>query len=476
MVLNLQLYAYTGNSIVDYLKSEGKDSSYDARKEIANSMGITNYKGTASQNTTMLNNLRSGSGSTTKTNTNATNNNNTKKNNNTNAASNKNKGNNTTVDVNFKGVDQSLVDNAYKPFESSEEANQYKTNRDNAANNYINKVNAGFQQSEAVTKAFEWLKGQEEYFKNGKTFWDDKIYGQIDKIENRDKFSYDVDNDPLFQQALASAMGSGKTAMQDTIGQASSLTGGYGSTYATSAGNQAYNAFIEDAYNNLPEYYNMALQAYQAEGEDMYNLLGVYTQMGDNEWNRNVDAYGIVSDSANNQRNWEYGLYQDDITNAYNAMNMYDSFYQQKNNEDLTLWQQEITNAWNGINQQSGDYWNQTELDYKKDRDKVADSQWEKEYKLSLTSNNAKVDDKGEVVMDNTPTYEEPTQKQMQEALDAYNKGGYDEYDKYLDSLPSNIDVEKIEKYIDNHGNRTTVDYVKEGFNNIVSWLKTGKY
>jgi hypothetical protein len=48
-------------------------------------------------------------------------------------------------------------------------------------------------------------------------------------------------------------MNSGKSAMQDTIGQASALTGGYGSTYATSAGNQAYNAFIEDAYNNLPE-------------------------------------------------------------------------------------------------------------------------------------------------------------------------------------------------------------------------------
>ena len=84
------------------------------------------------------------------------------------------------------------------------------------------------------------------------------------QIQNREDFEYDVDKDPLFQQALASAMNSGKTAMQDTIGQASALTGGYGSTYATSVGNQAYNAYIEDAYNNLPEYYNMALQAYQA--------------------------------------------------------------------------------------------------------------------------------------------------------------------------------------------------------------------
>ena len=98
----------------------------------------------------------------------------------------------------------------------------------------------------------------------------------VNKIMNQEDFEYDVDKDQMFQQALASAMNSGKTAMQDTMGQAAALTGGYGSTYATSAGNQAYNAFIQDAYNNLPEYYNMALAAYQAEGERMlqqYNVL-----------------------------------------------------------------------------------------------------------------------------------------------------------------------------------------------------------
>ena len=303
----------------------------------------------------------------------------------------------------FEGADQSLVNTAYTPFTNSAEAEGYKTQRDEYAEDYKNKVNAGFQASESVTKAFEWLAGQQEYFKNGKTSWDDKIYGQIDKIENRDKFVYDVDNDPLFQQALASAMNSGKSAMQDTIGQASSLTGGYGSTYATSAGNQAYNDFIEDAYNNLPQYYQMALSAYQAEGEEMYNLLGLYTQMGENEWNKNVDAFNLISDSANNQRNWEYGLHQDDITNLYNTMNMYDSFYQQKNEEDLRLWEQEITNAWNGIELQiSEDRYNK-ELEYKKERDSVTDSQWEKEYKLSLAAANAKVDKKtGEVTIDNT--------------------------------------------------------------------------
>lgn len=51
--------AYTGNSIVDYLNSVGKDSSYSNRAKLAKQYGITNYSGTASQNTQLLNTLRS---------------------------------------------------------------------------------------------------------------------------------------------------------------------------------------------------------------------------------------------------------------------------------------------------------------------------------------------------------------------------------------------------------------------------------
>jgi len=44
----------TSTSIVDKLKSEGKDSSYSARKALAESSGISNYTGTAEQNTKLL--------------------------------------------------------------------------------------------------------------------------------------------------------------------------------------------------------------------------------------------------------------------------------------------------------------------------------------------------------------------------------------------------------------------------------------
>src|SRR5699024_406521 len=50
----------SSGSIVDYLNSQGKDSSFSARKKLANQYGIKNYKGTAKQNIDLLNKLKSG--------------------------------------------------------------------------------------------------------------------------------------------------------------------------------------------------------------------------------------------------------------------------------------------------------------------------------------------------------------------------------------------------------------------------------
>ncbi len=49
---------YTGNSLVDYLKSIGEDSSYSNRSKLAKENGISGYSGTAEQNTKLLGILR----------------------------------------------------------------------------------------------------------------------------------------------------------------------------------------------------------------------------------------------------------------------------------------------------------------------------------------------------------------------------------------------------------------------------------
>lgn len=55
---------YDGNSIVDYLKSIGKDSSFAARKQYATQYGITGYTGTAAQNSKLLSLMCGGSSGT----------------------------------------------------------------------------------------------------------------------------------------------------------------------------------------------------------------------------------------------------------------------------------------------------------------------------------------------------------------------------------------------------------------------------
>ena len=50
--------AYKGDSIVDYLNMTHQPSSFAARKKLAQSVGIANYKGTADQNTDLLRRLQ----------------------------------------------------------------------------------------------------------------------------------------------------------------------------------------------------------------------------------------------------------------------------------------------------------------------------------------------------------------------------------------------------------------------------------
>lgn len=148
-----------------------------------------------------------------------------------------------------------------------------------------------FTASQAYVDAMNYTNGLLQQLSSGRTSYTDQVKAMMDKITNRDPFSYDADKDQLFQQYLSSMQNTGKAAMQDTIGQASALTGGYGSTYATTAGNNAYNAYLQQAYDNLPEYYNTALNAYQTEGENMYRQYGMLSDADNQEYERLYNAY-----------------------------------------------------------------------------------------------------------------------------------------------------------------------------------------
>lgn len=120
----------------------------------------------------------------------------------------------------------------------------------------------------------------------------DDLYQQI---VGRDKFGYDLNEDMFYQQAADRAMQMGNMAMMDTMGQAASLTGGYGNTYAQNVGQQAYQGYIQQLNDNIPQFYQMALDAYNAEGDKM------------------MQQYGLLGDLANR----EYSQYQDELANYW---------------------------------------------------------------------------------------------------------------------------------------------------------------
>jgi len=140
----------------------------------------------------------------------------------------------------------------------------------------------------------------EQYMANNpqtaKPTYADSYGGQMselyDKISNRTPFSYDAANDPLYQSYKDQYIQGGKMAMRDTMGQAAALTGGYGNTYGQQVGQQAYDAYLQNLGEVVPQLYNMAYQQYQDQGDALMKQYGMLGDLRDQEYGRYRDALG----------------------------------------------------------------------------------------------------------------------------------------------------------------------------------------
>lgn len=120
--------------------------------------------------------------------------------------------------------------------------------------------------------------------------YDAQINALFDKLMNRESFSYDAASDPLFQQYRDIYTQQGKMAMQDTMGQAAALTGGYGSSYGQSVGQQQYDAYLQKLNGMIPEFYGEAYEQYAAEGNDLKNQYSMLMNKDAQDYARYQDA------------------------------------------------------------------------------------------------------------------------------------------------------------------------------------------
>ena len=211
---------------------------------------------------------------------------------------------------------------------------------------------SAYKPSDAVTQAQQLLQ-QQLAQKPGayQSAWQTQLNDIIQQIMNREKFSYDLNGDALYQQYKDQYVQQGKMAMMDTMGQAQAMTGGYGNSYAQSVGQQAYQGHLQELNNKIPELYQLALSKYQMEGDAMYDQAALMAQ----------------------QEEQDYGRYRDQMSDYYTELDRLTDDTRYKEEQDYGKWADGRDFAYN-------QFADDRAYDYQIGRDKVADEQWQKEF------------------------------------------------------------------------------------------------
>lgn len=209
-----------------------------------------------------------------------------------------------------------------------------------------------YKESDAVRQAQQMLNEQMaqkpgEY----KSTWQDQLNDTLQQILNREDFKYDLNGDALYQQYKDQYMLQGQQAMMDTMGQAAAMTGGYGNSYAQTAGQQTYQGHLQQLNDRIPELYNMALQKYQMEGQeltDRFSMLGAREEQ-------------------------DYGRYRDSVSDYYSELDRLTNQYNTERDYDYSKWA-------DGRDFDYNKFADDRAYKYQQERDKVEDAQWQKEF------------------------------------------------------------------------------------------------
>lgn len=192
--------------------------------------------------------------------------------------------------------------------------------------------------------------------------WTTQLNDTINKINNRQPFRYDLNGDALYQQYKDRYIQQGRQAMQDTMGQAAALTGGYGNSYAQQVGQQTYQGYLQGLNDKVPELYQAALDTYTRQGDELYRQQALLSQMEGTDYNRYRDTVG----DWQNERNYLRDIYDTERNLDYNRFTDTRNFNYQTD-RDYAADQQWVQN-----------------YDYQVARDAVADAQWQKEFDESM--------------------------------------------------------------------------------------------
>lgn len=178
----------------------------------------------------------------------------------------------------------------------------------------------GYQPSEDVAAARAYRDSVAAMQPGGySSGFEDQLQTLYDQIAGRESFSYDPEEDETYRRYARLYAAQGAAAMEDTMGQAASLTGGYGSSYAQAVGQQAYDRYLGELAALVPELRQAALAEYRQEGQaltDRYNMLNQQEKAAYDRWQDTVAQWQRALSEA--QSSYDDVSAQDE--KAYQAM------------------------------------------------------------------------------------------------------------------------------------------------------------
>lgn len=231
-----------------------------------------------------------------------------------------------------------------------------------------------YSYSQAVLDALEALQQQSEKKPGAyRSSWKDQIDAAMAQLLNRDSFSYDVSDDPLYRQYRDQYDNLGRRAMLDTLAQGSALTGGYGNSWTQSAAQQRYGSYMQELTGLIPELYQLAMDRYRLEGDTLQ---------------RNYDLLQGAEDR-------DYDRYRDGVA-------------------DWTAEQDQLRSAFENEREFDFDSWTDNrDFTYQQERDDVADAQWQAEFDEAVRQFNARYGGRGSGGGGPRKKEEEPAEESM---------------------------------------------------------------
>lgn len=242
---------------------------------------------------------------------------------------------------------------------------QYYTPNDKVATSYQRLRNAelsdpgDYEESEYTEKYRNTLSNVENSKPDAFTSkYSEQIASLLDSIYNQDSFSYNPTEDEGFQNYRDMYQNNARRAMQDTLGNAATLTGGYGSTAAQTAAQQSYDQTMSGLNSAFLDFWDRAYQKYRDNIANQYNQLNAFNTQDNIDYSRHRDDVtdwqtdrSYYANQLANSQNYDLNSYNADLNHYQTNLNHYTDLYKLESDNDQ--WEKQFA-----LNRETQDYQN----------------------------------------------------------------------------------------------------------------------